>query len=51
MKSRYTYLSHDHDLVAWQVKLFDSLSENNFGTSIRIYLIMVIQGNENKLWG
>ena len=40
MKSGYTYLGHDHDLVAGQVMLFDSLSENNFGTTVTIYLIM-----------
>ena len=39
-KIRYTYFSHDHDLVAWQVKLFDSLSENNFGMPIGIHLII-----------
>jgi hypothetical protein len=41
VKSRYTYLSHDHDLVAWKVKLFDSLPENNFGMPIRIHLIII----------
>jgi hypothetical protein len=41
MKSRYTYLSHDHDLVAGEVMLFDSLSENSFGTTIRIYLVII----------
>ena len=40
MKMGYTYLSHDHDLVAGQVMLFDSLSEDNFGKPVRIYLIM-----------
>jgi hypothetical protein len=44
----YTYLSHDHDLVAWQVMLFDSLSENNFGTPIGIYLIIANQVKEIK---
>ena len=34
------YLSHDHNLVAGKVKLFDSLSKNNFGMTIRIHLIM-----------
>ena len=48
VKSRYTYLSHDHDLVAWQVKLFDSLSENDFGMPIRIHLIIAPQGKEIK---
>ena len=43
VKSRYTYLSHDHNFVAWQVMLFDSLSENNFGTPIGIGLIIAIQ--------
>ena len=42
VKSRYTYLSHDHDLVAGQVMLFDSLSENNFGMTIRICLVIII---------
>ena len=46
--SRYTYLCHDHDPIAWQVKLFDSLSENNFGMSIRIHLIIVPQREEIK---
>ena len=36
--SRYTYLGHDHDLVAWEAKLFDSLSENDFGMTIGIDL-------------
>ena len=46
VERRYIYLSHDHDLVAWQVMLFDSLSENNFGTPIRICLIIAIRGKE-----
>ena len=41
MKIGYTYLSHDHDLVPGQVMLFDCLSKNNFGMSVRIYLIKV----------
>ena len=41
-ESRYTYLGHDDDLVARQVKLFDSLSENNFGMPIRIHLVIAI---------
>ena len=48
VKSKYTYLSHDHDLVAWQVKLLDSLSKNNFGMSIRIHLIIGPQGKDIK---
>ena len=44
--SRYTYLCHDHDPIAWQVKLFDSLSENNFGMPIRIHLIIAPQAKE-----
>ena len=41
-ESRYTvtYFSHDHDLVALKIKLFDSLPEDNFGMPIRIHLIM-----------
>ena len=46
--SRYTHLCHDHDPIAWQVKLFDSLSENNFGMPIRIHLIIAPQGKEIK---
>ena len=48
VESRYTYFRHDHDLVAWQLKLLDSLSENNFGMPIRIHLIIAIQGKEIK---
>ena len=48
VESRCTYLRHDHDLVARQVKLFDSLSEDNFGTPIGIYLIITIQDKEIK---
>ena len=40
MKMGYKYLSHDHDLVAGQVMLFDCLSEDNFGKPVRIYLII-----------
>ena len=48
VKSRYKYLGHDHNLVAWQVKLFDSLSENNFRMSIRIHLMIAPQSKEIK---
>ena len=40
---RYTYLGHDHNLVAWKVKLFDSLSENNFRFPIRIGLAIQLR--------
>ena len=43
------YLSHDHNLIAWQIKLFDSLSENNFGLPIRIRLIIAFKGKEIKI--
>ena len=46
--SRYTYFSYDHDLVAWQVKLFDSFSENNFGMAIGIHLIIASKNMEIK---
>jgi hypothetical protein len=39
-KSGYIYLGHDHDLVAWEAKLFNSLSENDFGTPVRIRLVI-----------
>ena len=43
-----SYLSHDHDLVARQIKLFDSLSEDNFGMPIRVHLTIAMQGKEIK---
>ena len=43
----HTYLSHDHDLVARKIKLFNSLPEDNFGMPITSNL--VIQGQEYKL--
>jgi hypothetical protein len=40
LKNEYTCLSHDYNLVAWEAKLFDSLSKDDFGMSIRINLII-----------
>ena len=47
--SRHTHLCHDHDPIAWQVKLFDSLSEDNFGMPIRIHLIIAPQGKGDQI--
>ena len=38
-----THLSHDHDLVARKIKLFDSLSENDFRLSIGIGLTITLK--------
>ena len=40
VKSGSTYLGHNHNLVAWEAQLFDGFSENDFGKSIRIDLII-----------
>ena len=41
--SDITHLSHDHDLVARKVKLFDSLSENDFRLPIGIDLTIALR--------
>jgi hypothetical protein len=37
-KEMKTYLGHDDDLLAREVMLFDSLAEDNFGETIRVYV-------------
>ena len=39
LDSDTAHLSHDHDLIARKIKLFDSLSEDDFRLSIWIDLI------------
>ena len=50
-KNGYTYLSHDYNLVAWEAKLFDSLSKDDFGMSIRIDLIIARRLNAETKGG
>ena len=42
------YLSHNYNLVPWKAKLLDSLSENDFGMTIRIDLIISPKGKQIK---
>ena len=43
-----THLGHNHNLVAWEAQLFDGFSENDFGKSIRIDLIIPPNGKQIK---
>ena len=43
LDSDTTHLSHDHDLIARKIKLFDSLSENDFRLSIGIDLTIALK--------